>query len=55
MHRLSAMDDPDAPLGHHWQDSTHVTLGVATAVRLRNVKIEGSIFTVANRISLQFR
>jgi len=31
MHRPSAMDDPDAPLGHHWQDSTHVTFGVATA------------------------
>ena len=46
MHRPSAMDDPDAPLGHHWQDSTHVTFGVATAgVVWRNVKIEGSIFT----------
>jgi hypothetical protein len=46
MHRLSAMDDPDAPLGHHWQDSTHVTFGVATGgVQWRNVKIEGSIFT----------
>ena len=46
MHRPSAMDDPDAPLGHHWQDSTHVTFGVATAgVAWNNVKIEGSIFT----------
>src|SRR6266480_4291897 len=46
MHRTSAMDDPDAPLGHHWQDSTHVTFGVATAGLVwRNVKIEGSIFT----------
>jgi hypothetical protein len=46
MHRPSAMDDPDAPLGHHWQDSTHVTFGVATAGLVwRNVKIEGSIFT----------
>jgi len=46
MHRLSAMDDPDAPLGHHWQDSTHVTFGVATAgVQWRNVKIESSSFT----------
>jgi hypothetical protein len=46
MHRLSAMDDPDAPLGHHWQDSTHVTFGVATGGLVwRNVKIEGSIFT----------
>ena len=46
MHRPSAMDDPDAPLGHHWQDSTHVTFGVATAALVwRTVKIEGSIFT----------
>jgi hypothetical protein len=46
MHRLSAMDDPDAPISHHWQDSTHVTFGVATAgVQWRNVKIEGSVFT----------
>src|SRR5437867_6501948 len=46
MHRLSAMDDPDAPLGHHWQDSTHVTFGVATAGLVwRNVKVEASIFT----------
>ena len=30
MHRPSAMDDPDAPIGHHWQDSTHITFGVAT-------------------------
>jgi hypothetical protein len=49
MHRLSAMDDPDAPIGHHWQDSTHVTFGVATLgaqwSRLGGIKIEGSIFT----------
>ena len=49
MHRLSAMDDPDAPLGHHWQDSTHVTFGVATAgvqwSRYGGIKIEGSSFT----------
>ena len=46
MHRPSAMDDPDAPLGHHWQDSTHVTFGVATAgFAWKNVKVEGSIFT----------
>src|SRR3954454_9094534 len=30
MHRVSAMDDPDAPLSHHWQDSTHITFGVVT-------------------------
>jgi hypothetical protein len=46
MHRISALDDPDAPLGHHWQDSTHVTFGVATAgVVWRTLKIEGSVFT----------
>jgi hypothetical protein len=46
MHRPSAMDDPDAPIGHHWQDSTHITFGVATAGLVwRNLKIEGSIFT----------
>lgn len=46
MHRLSAMDDPDAPLGHHWQDSTHITFGVATVGAVwRNVKVEGSVFT----------
>jgi hypothetical protein len=46
MHRPSAMDDPDAPIAHHWQDSTHVTFGVATAgLQWKNVKVEGSIFT----------
>jgi hypothetical protein len=49
MHRLSAMDNPDAPIGHHWQDSTHIAFGVATAgvqwSRLGGIKIEGSSFT----------
>ena len=49
MHRPSAMDDPDAPIGHHWQDSTHITFGVATAglvwSRFGGMKFEGSIFT----------
>jgi hypothetical protein len=40
------MDNPDAPIGHHWQDSTHVTFGVATGgLQWRNLKIEGSVFT----------
>ena len=30
MHRPSAMDNPPAPLGHHWQDATHVSFGVLT-------------------------
>lgn len=46
MHRLSAMHNPDAPLGHHWQDATHITFGVGTlGVRYKIVKAEGSIFT----------
>jgi hypothetical protein len=31
MHRLSAMDSPEAPITHHWLDSTHITFGVVTA------------------------
>ena len=46
MHRISAMNNPDAPLGHHWQDATHITFGVATlGFRYKNLKAEGSIFT----------
>jgi len=46
MHRLSAMDNPDAPIGHHWEDSTHISFGVATTgIAWKNVKLEGSIFT----------
>ncbi len=46
MHRLSAMNNPDAPLGHHWQDATHITFGVGTVgFRYRFMKVEGSIFT----------
>lgn len=30
MRRLSGMSIPEAPLGHHWLDSTHITFGVAT-------------------------
>jgi hypothetical protein len=31
MHRLSIADSPEAPISHHWLDSTHVTNGVVTA------------------------
>jgi len=45
MHRPSAMDNPFAPLGHHWQDATHISFGVLTAgVFGRSWKLEGSIF-----------
>lgn len=46
MHRVSSMNNPDAPLGHHWQDATHITFGVATlGLRYKNFKVEGSSFT----------
>jgi len=45
MHRPSAMDNPAAPLGHHWQDATHVSFGVLTAALFTNTwQLEGSIF-----------
>jgi hypothetical protein len=31
MHRLSAAENPTAPLGHHTLDSTHIAMGVITA------------------------
>jgi hypothetical protein len=46
MHRVSAMNNPDAPLGHHWEDATHITFGVGTlGFRYKIAKLEGSIFT----------
>ncbi|MEO8404030.1 MAG: hypothetical protein ABI480_05530 [Chitinophagaceae bacterium] len=46
MHRISAMNNPDAPLGHHWQDATHITFGTATiGFRYKQFKLEGSSFT----------
>jgi hypothetical protein len=45
MHRPSAQSDPFSPLGHHWQDATHISYGVATAgLYSRRWKLEGSIF-----------
>jgi hypothetical protein len=45
MHRSSAMSNPDAPLGHHWQDATHISFGVGTiGLRYKMMKVEGSIF-----------
>ncbi len=45
MHRASGADNPEAPLTHHWLDSTHITFGVVTlgAVWSR-LKVEGSVF-----------
>jgi len=45
MHRPSAMDNPFAPLSHHWQDATHISFGVVTAgIFGSHWKIEGSAF-----------
>jgi hypothetical protein len=44
-HRPSAADMPDAPLGHHWQDATHVSFGVLTlGYQFEKFKIETSLF-----------
>jgi hypothetical protein len=46
MHRISAFNNPESPLGHHWQDATHITFGVATlGFRYKQFKLEGSNFT----------
>ena len=45
MHRLSADENPFAPIGHHTFDSTHITKGViATRVDHGPIAIEGSVF-----------
>ncbi|MDQ7787262.1 MAG: hypothetical protein RDU01_06600 [Thermodesulfovibrionales bacterium] len=45
LHRPSAQNNPDAPLGHHWQDSSHVTFGVITAGYFyKQFKIDASLF-----------
>ncbi|HEY0680018.1 MAG TPA: hypothetical protein VGD17_17155 [Chitinophagaceae bacterium] len=46
MHRISALNNANAPLGHHWQDATHTTFGVGTlGIRYKKFKLEGSVFT----------
>jgi hypothetical protein len=45
MHRVSGIDILDAPITHHWMDSTHITFGVLTAGYIwKNVKFETSGF-----------
>jgi len=45
MHRQSILDSPEAPISHHWLDSTHISFGVLTAgLVLDRVKIEASRF-----------
>jgi hypothetical protein len=59
-HRPSAESDPFAPLGHHWQDATHITYGTMTAgLFSRAVKLEASAFNGrepdARRTDFDFR
>jgi len=45
MHRFSGEDNPEAPISHHWLDSTHITYGVVTLGYIQGaVKLEGSAF-----------
>jgi hypothetical protein len=44
-HRASAAELPEAPLGHHWQDSTHIADNVATiAMKHGWLRLEASGF-----------
>ncbi|HZZ69546.1 MAG TPA: hypothetical protein VFE18_15340 [Phenylobacterium sp.] len=45
MHRLSIEDSPEAPISHHWLDSTHISFGVLTGGLVRgDWKIEASAY-----------
>jgi hypothetical protein len=45
MHRTSGMDNPEAPISHHWLDSTHITFGVVTVgAVVSDWKLEASAF-----------
>ncbi|MBV8910236.1 MAG: hypothetical protein JOZ89_05710 [Gammaproteobacteria bacterium] len=45
MHRLSILDSPEAPISHHWLDSTHISNGVVTVGYVHDtVKLEASRF-----------
>jgi hypothetical protein len=44
-HRVSAMSNPLAPIGHHWLDATHITYGViTTGIRTSRWNAEVSAF-----------
>ena len=45
MHREAIMDSPEAPISHHWLDSTHISMGVLTAgLVVDRMKLEVSRF-----------
>lgn len=44
-HRASAEEIPEAPIGHHWEDSTHISYDVVTiGVKHRFIRLEASGF-----------
>jgi hypothetical protein len=44
-HRASAAELPQAPLGHHWEDSTHIANEVLTAgILSKKIRLEASEF-----------
>jgi hypothetical protein len=46
VHRFSAFFNPEAPITHHWLDSTHIVYGVGTLGFVHKwAKIDASIFT----------
>lgn len=45
LHRISAAENPQTPLGHHLQDSTHIAYGVITGgIQSERWKLEASWF-----------
>ncbi|MEO7786475.1 MAG: hypothetical protein ABIR77_01435 [Sphingomicrobium sp.] len=45
MHREAILDSPEAPITHHWLDSTHISFGVLTAgLIVGRAKVEVSRF-----------
>ena len=45
MHRPSGVEIPEAPIGHHWFDATHISWGVVTVgLNAQTWQIEGSLF-----------
>lgn len=44
-HRTSAAEIPEASIGHHWEDSTHISYEVATfGLKYKTVRLEASGF-----------
>ncbi|MFL6467190.1 MAG: plastocyanin/azurin family copper-binding protein [Pyrinomonadaceae bacterium] len=45
LHRTSGSNNPDAPIGHHWQDASHISWGVVTGgYSFGKFKFEASAF-----------